>query len=93
MCLFPEPDQFPARETGDRREFPGRCCADSAIFDLDESDTNTNVGDRALNKDIADAFCNEFRSVFENWATCRIVFRDLPSQAERSDTPMCWGLR
>ena len=23
MCLFPKPDQFPARETRDRREFPG----------------------------------------------------------------------
>jgi len=52
---------------------------------LDRIDTNANVGDRALNKDIADAFCEECRSVFENWATCRIVFADLPSQAERSD--------
>ena len=38
-----------------------------------------------MNKDIADGFCNECRSVFENWATYRIVFADLPSQAERSD--------
>ena len=38
-----------------------------------------------MNKDIGDAFCNECRSVFENWATCRIVFADLPAQAGASD--------
>ena len=38
-----------------------------------------------MNKDIGDAFCDECRSVFENWATCRIVFADLPAQAEASD--------
>lgn len=38
-----------------------------------------------MNSDIADAFCNECRSAYENWVTFRIVFADLPSQAKLAD--------
>jgi len=53
----------------------------------------TEGKDSVLEREVAEAFCEECRSAYENWVTCRIVFDDLPARtqltdAEALDTPI-----
>ena len=38
-----------------------------------------------MEREIAEAFCEECRSAYDNWAVCRIVFNDLPAGANPTD--------
>ena len=38
-----------------------------------------------MEREIAEAFCEECRSAYDNWVVCRIVFDDLPAGANLTD--------
>ena len=38
-----------------------------------------------MEREVAEAFCRECRSVYENWVVCRIVFDNLPAGADLTD--------
>ena len=38
-----------------------------------------------MEREIAEAFCEECRSAYDNWVVCRIVFNDLPAGANLTD--------
>lgn len=48
-------------------------------------DSGSRQKDSVLEREVAEAFCEECRSAYENWVTCRIVFDDLPARAQLTD--------